>query len=202
MVLLLLNLVLALDPDSSLSGLVGILTARVAEAVFITDHGVEVLDNCARNVHINSGLFRSESSVKVRELDWRKPWPPLDLDSRVRYSWTSSEVEEVNRASVLLAADVVYSDELTDAFFSVLQKMMCQHSGKVLYLALEKRYNFSLYDLDVVANGYSQFLSFLRDEKGFSGKIIDLSEIPQYVREYERGNDVELWEIKYAAQQC
>uniref|UniRef100_A0A803LNC1 Methyltransferase-like protein 22 n=1 Tax=Chenopodium quinoa TaxID=63459 RepID=A0A803LNC1_CHEQI len=175
----------------SLSGLVGILIAHVAKAVFITDHGIEILDNCARNAHINSGLFGGESPVKVRELDWQKPWPPLDLDSGVRYSWTSAEVEEVNRASVLLAADVIYSDELIDAFFSVLQKIMCQHSKKVLYLALEKRYNFSLHDLDVVANGYSHFLSFLRNEKGFTGKRIDLSEIPQYVQEYERGKDVD-----------
>ncbi|KAL2924563.1 Methyltransferase-like protein 22, partial [Bienertia sinuspersici] len=182
------------------TGLVGILLARVAEVVYITDHGVEILDNCARNVHINSGLLRNESSVKVRELDWQQPWPPLDLESEARYSWSSSEVEEVDRASVLLAADVIYSDELTDAFFSILQKMMCQHSEKVLYLALEKRYNFSLNDLDIVANGYSHFLSFLRDEKGFTGKRIDLSEIPQYVTEYERGKDVELWEIKYVAQ--
>ncbi|XP_021846853.1 uncharacterized protein [Spinacia oleracea] len=184
------------------TGLVGILIARVAEAVFITDHGVEILENCARNVDINSGLFGSESSVKVRELDWMKPWPPMNLDPGVRYSWTPSEVEEVNRASVLLAADVIYSDELTDAFFSVLEKMMCQHSEKVLYLALEKRYNFNLYDLDVVANGYSHFLSYLSEEKGFTGKRIVLSEIPQYVREYERGNDVELWEIKYVARKC
>lgn len=37
---------------------------------------------------------------------------------------------------------------------------------------------------------------------GFTGKCIDLSEIPQYVREYERGNDVELWEIKYVTAKC
>lgn len=31
----------------------------------------------------------------------------------------------------------------------------------------------------------------------FLGKRVDLSQIPQYVRGYERGNDVELWQIKY-----
>uniref|UniRef100_A0A7C9ADH7 Calmodulin-lysine N-methyltransferase n=1 Tax=Opuntia streptacantha TaxID=393608 RepID=A0A7C9ADH7_OPUST len=190
------------------TGLVGILVARAAHAVFITDHGIEVLNNCARNVHVNSGIFRSECSVKVRELDWLKPWPPLALKLKTRWSWTSSEVEQISRASVLLAADVIYSDELTDAFFGVLEKLMSQGSTKVLYLALEKRYNFSLNDLDVVANGYSHFRSYLIDGEdvdaetdgmtgGFVGKPIDVSEIPQYVREYERGEDVELWEIKY-----
>ncbi|KAL9244647.1 hypothetical protein vseg_018405 [Gypsophila vaccaria] len=182
------------------TGMVGILIARVAEAVYITDHGTEILDNCATNVQMNSGMFRSESSVKVRELDWLSPWPPLNFEASTRYSWTPSEVEEVGRASVLLAADVIYSDELTDAFFSILKKLMCQDSEKVLYLALEKRYNFTVDDLDVVANGYSHFLSYLTDKNGFTGNCIDLSDIPQYVREYDRGTDVELWMIKYAAE--
>lgn len=195
------------------TGLVGILVARTAQAVFITDHGVEVLDNCARNVHVNSRIFRSECSVKVRELDWLKPWPPLALELKTRYSWTPPDFEEINRASVLLAADVIYSDELTDAFFGVLEKLMSQGSTKVLYLALEKRYNFSLNDLDIVANGYSHFLRYLMDGEavdaetdgitgGFVGKPIDLSEIPQYVREYVRGDDVELWEIRYVTRNC
>lgn len=29
----------------------------------------------------------------------------------------------------------------------------------------------------------------------FVGKHIDLKEIPQYVKEYDRGSDVELWQI-------
>ncbi|BFG24518.1 hypothetical protein CerSpe_107920 [Prunus speciosa] len=177
-----------------------------------TDHGIEVLDNCAKNVDLNSELFSHRATVHVRELDWMKPWPPrmtLEESSHgKRYSWTFSEVEAAQEASLLVAADVIYSDDLTDAFFSTLQRLMSLGSEKVLYLALEKRYNFSLDDLNVVANGYSHFRSFLRLEQDyealecgsmpcFVGKCIDITQIPQYVREYDRGTDVELWQIKY-----
>ncbi|XP_034696330.1 methyltransferase-like protein 22 isoform X1 [Vitis riparia] len=174
------------------TGMVGIILAPVAKRVFIT------------------------ASVYVRELNWKNSWPPtMDSESsetQKRFSWTASEVEEVQGASLLLAADVIYSDDLTDAFFNTLERLMSQGSEKVLYLALEKRYNFSLDDLDVVANGYLRFQSYLRDAEvdnaecesleheplpRFVGKPIDLTQIPQYVREYNRGNDIEIWQIKY-----
>jgi hypothetical protein len=37
---------------------------------------------------------------------------------------------------------------------------------QVLYLTLEKRYNFSLDDLDVVANGYKHFRTFFAVQDG------------------------------------
>ncbi|XP_019077703.1 uncharacterized protein LOC100256576 isoform X3 [Vitis vinifera] len=194
------------------TGMVGIILACVAKRVFITDHGDEILDNCANNVHLNSEMFNHQASVYVRGLNWKNSWPPtMDSESsetQKRFSWTASEVEEVQGASLLLAADVIYSDDLTDAFFNTLERLMSQGSEKVLYLALEKRYNFSLDDLDVVANGYLRFQSYLRDAEEcesleheplprFVGKPIDLTQIPQYVREYNRGNDIEIWQIKY-----
>ncbi|XP_050289830.1 uncharacterized protein LOC126727981 [Quercus robur] len=214
------------------TGLVGILLARVAKTVFVTDHGDEILNNCAENVDLNSGLFNCQAAVYVHELEWMSPWPPRvvgpgesPLHKRISlsitwepksfclfvsfwYSWTFSEVEEVQGASLLVAADVIYSDDLTDAFFNVLEKFMSLGSEKVLYLALEKRYNFSVNDLDVVANGYSHFRSYLRDDSEckdikngsvpcFVGKRIDITQIQQYVRDYDRGNDVEIWRIKY-----
>ena len=48
-----------------------------------------------------------------------------------RYSWTFSEVDQVQGASLLVAADVIYSDDLTDAFFSVLERLMSLGSEKV-----------------------------------------------------------------------
>ncbi|XP_059459393.1 uncharacterized protein LOC132188844 isoform X2 [Corylus avellana] len=194
------------------TGLAGILLARVAETVFLTDHGEEILNNCAKNVDLNSELLNYRAAVHIRELDWMSPWPPRvsagETSLHKRYTWTFSEVEEVQGASVIVAADVIYSDDLTDAFFGVLERLMSLGSEKVLYLALEKRYNFSLIDLDVAANGYSHFCSYLRDEEDceevkngclpcFVGKVIDLTQIPKYVKEYERGNDVEIWQIRY-----
>ncbi|GLU22190.1 hypothetical protein SLE2022_382830 [Rubroshorea leprosula] len=177
------------------TGLAGMLLACVTKTIFLTDHGDEVLDNCSKNVEINAGVLSCQASIYVRELDWLSPWLPnvsLDPSSQKRYSWTSIELEECQGASLLLAADVIYSDDLTDALFSTLEQLMPVGSDKVLYLALEKRYNFSLNDLDVVANGYSRFKSYLREEdKGrggfkcellpsFIGKRMNIAEIPQY----------------------
>ncbi|XP_047968069.1 methyltransferase-like protein 22 isoform X1 [Salvia hispanica] len=195
------------------TGLVGMLLARAANTVFITDKGDEVLENCAKNVNLNAGNFHHEASIYVRELDWNHPWPPVvvvDPPSKQSFDWISSELEKLQSASLLLAADVIYSDDLTDAFFSCLEAIISSSSEKVLFLALEKRYNFSIDDLDVVANGYSHFRSYLKveEEEGdalenefpqrFVGRPINLEEIPQYVHEYERGNDVEIWKIRYA----
>ncbi|KAK4428081.1 Methyltransferase-like protein 22 [Sesamum alatum] len=194
------------------TGLVGMLLAGVANTVFITDHGEEVLGNCVKNIHLNAGIFHHKASVYVRELDWNHQWPPAVVEnspSEQSYGWSVSEVEELRKASLLLAADVIYSDDLTDAFFRVLEVIMSDSPEKVLYLALEKRYNFTIDDLDVVANGYSHFRSYIKDDEeeddleterscSFIGRLINLEEIPQYVQEYDRGNDVEIWQIRYA----
>ncbi|XP_078181833.1 putative methyltransferase family protein isoform X1 [Carex rostrata] len=196
------------------TGLVGIVLARSAGSVYITDRGIKILDNCLQNVKLCSRLLNlQENRLHVRELDWCKPWPPIlgsnDLSqTRLKYTWSSKEIEEAERSTVLLAADVIYCDKITDVFFANLVKLMSCGSEKVLYLALEKRYNFTLEELDVVANGYSRFRSFLKDESGigsldsasfpcFIGELIDLWEIPQYIREYERGKDLEIWKVTY-----
>ncbi|XP_076891666.1 uncharacterized protein LOC143543168 [Bidens hawaiensis] len=199
------------------TGLVGMLLARVVKTVFLTDHGVEILENCATNVYLNSTLLPSKTSVYVRELDWKASWPPTqdNCASSQSYAWNQSKFEELKRASLLVAADVIYSDDLTDALFHTLERLMSHGLEKVLYLALEKRYNFSIDDLDVVANGYSRFRSHVTDEiddaennelhngslSYFVGTRIDVTKIPQYAINYNRGHDLELWKIKYVREE-
>ncbi|XP_015693798.1 methyltransferase-like protein 22 isoform X2 [Oryza brachyantha] len=195
------------------TGLVGLALARVARKIFITDRGTDILDNCLENVRLNSSMLKfDEAKAYVRELDWKVSWPPPVFTGNTsntssRYLWSTNEIEAAEEATALFAADVIYSDDLTDLFFSTAKELMSRGAKKVLYLTLEKRYNFSLDELDVVANGYEHFRSFftVQDESGFLedntcrpgfvGKQMNLADVPQYIREYDRGKDLEMWKI-------
>ncbi|CAM0902527.1 unnamed protein product [Alopecurus aequalis] len=199
------------------TGLVGLAQAQVARRIFITDRGTDILNNCLANVRLNSSTLKfDEAKVHVRELDWKMSWPPPvgtrdASDPSSKYAWSCSEIKEAEKATLLLAADVIYSDGLTDLFFDTVKQLMSRGAKKVLYLTLEKRYNFSLDELDVVANGYKHFRSFFAVQDGCAsldhsalkpglvGERIDLARVPQYIREYERGEDLELWKLMYCS---
>jgi hypothetical protein len=51
---------------------------------------------------------------------------------RPRHMWTTSEIVEAEEATVLFAADVIYSDDLTDLFFDTVKNLMCAGAKKVL----------------------------------------------------------------------
>ncbi|KAL0748291.1 hypothetical protein Bca101_030293 [Brassica carinata] len=178
----------------ALCALNSVLEQGVAKAVFLTDHGDQILGKLS--LELNSSLFHPQAIVNVRDLNWMSEWPVQDT--------------HLKSASFIFAADVIYSDDLTIALFSMLKRVMSLGCDKVLYLGLEKRYNFSLDDLNVVANGYACFRRYIKEDmlpfytcdkkSSFVGKRIDLKQIPQYTKAYDRGEDVELWEIKYGFQ--
>jgi len=95
------------------TGLAGIAIARVAKRVYITDYSEVVLKNCERNVQLNMSLFRNSSVVKVRKFDWNnlEHFNPFDPrynhkeDHLSRFLWNEEDFVELNRISVILAAD-------------------------------------------------------------------------------------------------
>ena len=50
----------------------------------------------------------------------------------LRYLWSVDEIDEAEEATVLFAADVIYSDDLTDLFFDTVRKLMSSGAKKVL----------------------------------------------------------------------
>lgn len=46
--------------------------------VHATDLNKDVLDNCFRNVLLNSRKFKSSvGTLRIRQMDWQESWPPM-----------------------------------------------------------------------------------------------------------------------------
>lgn len=154
-------------------GLASIVASMFADRIFATDVGDEVLEMCRRNVYANKHLQHLHSgSVHVRELDWMQP----DL-----------------------RADVIYSDELTDAYFNTVKSILTKKTtSTTVILSLERRLNFTLADLDVSCAAYTYFKQCLEQleqlmtetNRNFTAQLVD--NIPQYFS-YERSKYLELW---------
>eukprot|EP00877_Chromochloris_zofingiensis_P003480 jgi/Chrzof1/13132/Cz07g21040.t1 len=102
------------------------------------------------------------------------------------HHWRPSDLLQLQHATVLLAADVVYDESLTEAFmhtaWCIMQWVSTRHgkqkqqtnqsaqtepralasSDPVLYVALEKRFNFTLQHMDVRATAYDHFMTFIQ----------------------------------------
>jgi hypothetical protein len=52
------------------------------------------------------------------------------------YAWNRDELEDLRHVTVLLAADVIYDDRLTDAFFECVEELMSTGTAKV-FLAVQ-----------------------------------------------------------------
>ncbi|KAM9843249.1 methyltransferase-like protein 22 isoform 1-T2 [Aulostomus maculatus] len=183
------------------TGLTSIVMATTARTVYCTDVGEDLLNMCKRNVTLNKHMVEAAGGeVKVRQLDWLQP--DLCTDADVEFSWTEEEVADLHDgASFIVAADVCYDDDLTDALFRTLYRLCSNflHSCTI-FISMEKRMNFSLRHMDVSCEAYNHFsrcLSQLQDlEDGrCSYRVEQLPcSFPQFLQ-YERIDQLELWKV-------
>lgn len=141
----------------------------------------------------------------------------LGGDASARAAWTVEDVAELERCELILAADCVYDDDLTDALFAVLSKtlrMMRRRRARRpprAMCAMERRVNFGVNDEEPRAHAFERFLLHLglkpdgvelaplsdvpAESRGvFRGRRLDLFEVPQRVM-YDRVGELELWEV-------
>ncbi|XP_044747227.1 methyltransferase-like protein 22 [Coccinella septempunctata] len=93
-------------------------------------------------------------------------------------------VENFDKISVILAAEVIYDDELTDAFIKTVEHILnVSSSEKVVYLTFERRYVFTIEDCDSVAPCFEHFLRQIHSSKLCYQEVpIDFPQYFQYDR--------------------
>ncbi|NXJ10187.1 MET22 protein, partial [Odontophorus gujanensis] len=151
------------------TGMTSIIMGMIANRVYCTDVGEDLLAMCEQNVALNKHLMEpGGGEIKVKELDWLKD--EFCTDPEALYSWSEEEIADLHdHCTVIMAADVFYDDDLTDALFRTLYRIThnLKHSCTV-FLAIEKRQvlptlNFTLRHMDVTCEAYSHFRNTLND---------------------------------------
>ncbi|GAU98523.1 hypothetical protein RvY_09657 [Ramazzottius varieornatus] len=198
--------------------------------VFGTDYSEHILEQCQLNVDRNSQLLprcialpRKEcprSDVRIRILDWcSKETLPGYRTSRLfestkfnlensKFRWSPEDLLLLQNDCVIVAADVIYSDSLTDAFFDTLLRLLglVEVAQLTVYIALEKRINFTMAEMAACAPSYQYFLrcleKFSARSAGKDGPFLPAemvatgadSGIKQYFQ-YERVPELEMWKL-------
>ncbi|XP_058260994.1 methyltransferase-like protein 22 isoform X1 [Hemibagrus wyckioides] len=184
------------------TGLASIVAASVAKTVYCTDVGEDLLSMCQRNVRLNQRYTAAsdERGVKVRLLDWSADDFLTDADSE--FGWSEDEISDLHdNTTVIIAADVCYDDELTDALFRTLYRISSnlRHSSTA-FISIEKRLNFTLRHMDVSCQAYDRFCRCLEQmmqlrEKDTRFMVSPVScSFPQFFQ-YERVGQLELWKV-------
>lgn len=168
------------------TGLTSFVAALYAKKVICTDINMGgILDLIKLNAKYNKKLVKSQFKVM-----------PLDFTDT---AWSAALLTEVKQASIIIAADVIYDDDLTAAFVSTIQKILNTEPPKTLYMVLEKRYVFTIEHLDSVAPCYETFLTLLDKVKTENAHSTwDIQQLPldfpKYFT-YDRVKDLVLWKI-------
>ncbi|KAK2490558.1 hypothetical protein MC885_020682 [Smutsia gigantea] len=117
-------------------------------------------------------LCFSGGVVKVKELDWLED--DLCMDPVFPFSWSQEDISDLyEHTTILLAAEVFYDDDLTDALFKTLSQLAHKlKNACIAILSVEKRLNFTLRHLDVTCEAYDHFRSSLHQlEKLADGQL-------------------------------
>ncbi|POI24952.1 hypothetical protein CIB84_011298 [Bambusicola thoracicus] len=158
------------------TGIASIIMGTVANRVYCTDVGEDLLAMCEQNVALNKHLMEpGGGEIKVKELDWLKD--EFCTDPEALYSWSEEEIADLHDyCTVIMAADV-------------------EEGGLVKVLL-----NFTLRQMDVTCEAYSHFRSTLNDLENLHDGKMKYSVEPikpdfcQFLI-YERIEQLELWKI-------
>ncbi|XP_037783396.1 methyltransferase-like protein 22 isoform X1 [Penaeus monodon] len=168
-------------------GLTSIVAGMLAKKVVITDvDRGDILTLIDRNVERNRELMKAE--IFVKEIDFYD------------HATIDETYESLKDISVIMAADTIYHNQLTDQFFRTILRLMSEPPNKTMYVALEKRFVFTIEDMDTVAPCYDYFLDRIDWLRCQNLSTIDwtIEEVPIEFKQYfiyEKTRHLVLWKI-------
>lgn len=168
-------------------GLTSIVAGMLAKKVVITDvDRGDILTLIDRNVERNREIMKAE--ILVKEIDFYD------------HATIDENFESLKDISVIMAADTIYHNQLTDQFFRTILRLMCEPPNKTMYVALEKRFVFTIEDMDTVAPCYDYFLDRIEWLRCQNLSTINwtIEEVPIDFKQYfiyEKTRHLVLWKI-------
>ncbi|RZC35833.1 methyltransferase-like protein 22, partial [Asbolus verrucosus] len=122
--------------------------------------------NILRNKHL------TKHPITVLELDFTSQVLPREI------------VATLAKIPIVIAADVIYDDVITEAFVRTVAHVLSKPPKRSVYIALEKRYVFTIADCDAVAPCYEYYMECLQKLENVHMEEVPLN-FPQYFH-YER----------------
>lgn len=126
---------------------------------------------------------------------------PMELDLTIH---PNAVIEPfLKDVDIVIGADIIYDNDITDGIVEFLKTLFEQHpkSQRLCLLTIEKRYIFTLDDLDTVAPSFEYFMSKLDDLQAELDQklIIDEFSIVDVKQSfcYERSDDLTLISIRF-----
>lgn len=167
-------------------GLTSIAAGIYVKRVICTDVDIGgILDLIRANIRNNKKLC-DNSKIDVLEYDFML----------AENSYSKELVKVIDDSDIVVAADVIYDDDLTNAFIRVIDvifhRELVSGKKKVVYVALEKRYVFTMSEFDAVAPMFEYFLKQTL-HKSWKFEYIQ-TDFPQYFQ-YERCKHLVLLKI-------
>ncbi|KAF5305277.1 hypothetical protein FQA39_LY09242 [Lamprigera yunnana] len=167
------------------TGLTSIIASIFAPVICTDVDKGDILKLLKANVQRNKST--SKNSILVTEFDFAMHHSK---------DTTNADIGRVlDDIKIILAADVIYDDNLTEDFVKTLEFFQLHSKVESIYVALEKRYVFTIADCDVCAPCYEFFLQCLQKVKDASFEVLPL-DFPQYFQ-YDRVKELTLLKITF-----
>jgi predicted nicotinamide N-methyase len=192
-------------------GFVSLICSQYTKHFYATDME-EIIKQAELNWSLNTNDSQNErDKLRFKELNWSNYetflLPREVQNSPNAYNLSKFDLDLFEKTDVLLAADVVYDDILTNKLMNTIYRLMTfgERKRKVCLIANEKRINFNIHSLCVTDTAYDYFVQCLNDlneyediERGYSFKthLIDTNHLPKYVCNYKRNDYLSIWQIE------